>query len=77
MEFVFLMCYIDHLSGYVSYCETGYWRIFFQYAGNRNMKGAWKQRIVSSTLILSSIEFTTESGHLSDRQLDPLAVSKR
>jgi hypothetical protein len=38
-----LMCYQD-----VSYCETGYWHIFFQCTGKHNMKGAWKQRMLSS-----------------------------
>jgi hypothetical protein len=32
-----LVCYINHSSGYVSYCETGYCCTFLQYAGN-NMK---------------------------------------
>jgi hypothetical protein len=38
-----LMRYINHLSRYISYFDTGYWLIFFQYAGNLKMKHAWKQ----------------------------------
>jgi hypothetical protein len=39
-----LMCCITHLSGNVSYFDTGYWRIYIQYAGSLKMKRAWKQR---------------------------------
>jgi hypothetical protein len=41
-----LMCYINHLSGYISYFDTEYWFIFFQYAENLKMKSAWKQRML-------------------------------
>jgi hypothetical protein len=44
--FLVLMCYINHLSGYISYFDTGYWLIFSQYAGNLKMKRAWKQRML-------------------------------
>jgi hypothetical protein len=42
-----LMCYIYHLSGYINYFDTGYWHIFFQYAGNLKLKRTWKQRMLS------------------------------
>jgi hypothetical protein len=62
-----LMCYINHLSGYISYSDTGYWLIFFQYAGNLNETRLAVKDVVSSTLILSFLEFAGKTGLLSAR----------
>jgi hypothetical protein len=61
------MGYINHLSGYISYFDTGYWFIFFGCAGNFTIKNVLGSKGCCSTLISPSLEFAGETGLLAAR----------